>query len=178
MWRKILAVFMLNLVMLLSASCSRGARIARSMYNDREAANAVFDQLLASLESRDEAAVRALFSKTATADEQFEANLTALIELYQGELVSYDDGAGPNVSEGRHPTRKYKLFRASYDVVTSEQEYRFALMIYVKDTETPDNVGIYCLYVIKAEDDPEREFTYWGNGNWAPGIAIETKRET
>lgn len=176
MWRKILAVFMLNLVMLLSASCSRGARIARSMYNDREAANAVFDQLLAALESRDEAAVRALFSKTATADGQFEVNLAALMEFYQGELVSYDDWGGPTVSEGRDSTREYKCLEPTYDVVTSEQEYRFAFRVYTKDTGNPDNVGIYCLYVIKAEEDPS-ESAYWGADNDALGIVIETKRE-
>lgn len=182
MRKRILFGLLLALSLFLLTGCAsiayflRGEYLAQSMRSDRETANAVFEQVLTALEHQDAEAVRTLFSKSATTeDAQFEEDLLALLALYKGKLISYDDWAGPTVQSAHLPEGDYKLLEPTYDVVTSEQKYRFALQIYVENTIDPDHVGIYSLYVIKREDDPN-DSAYWGSGE-LPGITIETERE-
>ena len=140
--------------------------------NDKETANIVFEQIIDAIENQDEDTLRGYFSKTAIAeDDDFEENLLALLDFYKGEIISYDGWSGPIVSEGRENGCHYKYLESTYDVVTSEQEYRFAIMTYVIDTSNQDNIGVYSLYIIKA-DDTDRQFAYWGDGNCTPGIVI------
>lgn len=47
---------------------------------------------------------------------------------------------------------------------------------FLKDSADANNIGVYSLYVVRAEDSDIR-FAYWGDGNWTPGINIDEAKE-
>lgn len=50
--------------------------------------------------------------------------------------------------------RYWKCLYATYDVETTQDQYRFAMEFMLQDTADADNVGIRSLYVIRLADDP------------------------
>ena len=53
--------------------------------------------------------------------------------------------------------------------------YRIAIQSFTVDTANPNNVGIWSLYIIKAEDDEDPYSAYRGDGKYTPGIHINIK---
>lgn len=47
--------------------------------------------------------------------------------------------------------------------IMSETRYLIAARVVMEDNRTPDNIGIWSIYIIRAEDEPDYpEFSYWG----------------
>lgn len=163
-------------IVLLFTSCSMGEM--HMITNDTQIANNSFEEIIDAIQSKNENAFKGLFSKKAiTEDENFDESVLALIDFFEGKIISYNDWGGPQSSQGKNDDgtgRNWKRLRSTYDVETSEQKYRFAIEEFTVDTADPDNVGIRSMYIIKAEDS-DLEFAYWGDGKWTPGITIEKK---
>ena len=68
--------------------------------------------------------------------------------------------------------RYWKCLYATYDVETTQDQYRFAMEFMLQDTADADNVGIRSLYVIRLADDPNPQRAYRGDGEDTPGINI------
>lgn len=152
--------------------------MGRFFKSDREVANERFEQILDTISNQDEKALKKLFSQKAITDtDVFDKSVIKLFDFFQGKVVEYDDRGALGVDGGKNDDgtgRNWKSMQSTYDVETSEGEYRFAIKEYTMDTADRDNIGIYSLYIIKAEDS-DLEFAYWGGGKWVPGINIETK---
>ena len=101
--------------------------------------------------------------------------MDCLFDYYRGEFVSYDDWGGPGVEQSVDNGRKKKEMYSTYDIKTSEQMYRIAIQSFTVDTANPNNVGIWSLYIIKAEDDEDPYSAYRGDGKYTPGIHINIK---
>ena len=82
-----------------------------------------------------------------------------LFDFFKGNVISYDD---PTVgSTGRRNDGKKQIeVVAWFDVTTDEEDYVFFLHLFSMDTFDADNVGLYALRVVKAEER-EREMTAW-----------------
>ena len=78
------------------------------------------------------------------------------------------DGGMNDDGTGRYWTAVY----STYDVETTQDQYRFAMELILRDSADVANVGIRSLYVIRLEDDPEPQFAYRGDGEDTPGINI------
>jgi hypothetical protein len=92
--------------------------------------------------------------------------------LFQGKVTSWDNNGGPVVDETNsygHVTKEVKSF---YNVNTDKQKYIFFLLEYSSDTDHPDNVGLYTLRVIKAENK-KTQLGYWQGMKWSDTIKMQ-----
>ena len=80
--------------------------------------------------------------------------------------------AGPTVSESISDGEYQQEYQCTYDVITTEGVFRFAIGIVVEDSADKDNIGVYALYVIRGENT-DMDFAYGGDGNWNPGIHFD-----
>lgn len=128
--------------------------------NDREAADARLEQVLEAIKNEDKDALKSMFSQTALEEaEDFDDRMEYLFSFFQGEVVSWERFAF-NVSERINHGKMTKRNYVWYKVNTDQQEYYMYFVQWTVDTEHPENVGIYALRVVKAEDD-ERLFCYY-----------------
>lgn len=185
MKRKLAIVIIMNfLCVLLLSSCSGGTMLNKIFGNKKEQffnkeraeENAKMDEVLEAIKNKDNTKLKELFSKNVISQlESFEQNIMDLFDYYQGEVVSYDDWGGSGGEETWDYGNKQKILYLSYDVKTTYKEYRFAIKYIIVDTDVPDNVGIYSLYIIKMEDDIEPQLGYRGDNKFTPGIHIGVK---
>lgn len=148
--------------------------------NDKKVANEVFEKVIEAIQNQDSTTLKSLFSDKALKEAQnVDESIDELFEYFQGEMLSYNDWGGPGVESGKNDDgtgRYWKRLNSTYDVKTSQDEYRFAMEYISKDTADADNVGIRSLYVIKLEDDTDPQFAYRGDGKDTPGININKKK--
>lgn len=146
--------------------------------NEQKIANKKFDEILEALETKDKEQLTALFSKESLrVAEEFDSSVNELFDFFEGEVESYDDWGAQEVSTSYENDEIIQIIESTYDVKTTDCEYRFAIIYIYKDTADSDNVGVKSLYVIKKEDDIDPEYAYWGDGKNTPGININVQNE-
>ena len=168
----------LNIVLLLLSSCSLGgSNMGKHFFTDSEISKKTFEQIIESIYDKDSETLKGMFSKTAImASKDIDANLTDLFNFYNGEYITYDDIGGPMVTDERNADGtggKRKELQSTFNLTSDKGEYQFAIKEYIIDTNNPDNIGIYSLYITNATDS--KSSVYWGDGNWLPGITIMKK---
>ena len=132
------------------------------MTDDRAIANKQFEDLIDAAKMQDADALKALFSQ----------NVLNEVENFEGEMVSYNDWAGPGVTAKNDADGYWKQYYSTYDLETTQDKYRLAMEIITVDTVDADNVGIRSLYIIRFEDDTDQNCAYRGDGAYTPGINI------
>lgn len=176
--RKVYLSLLIILVLLLTSCSSGDSNMVRDLFrkNEREAANERFEELVKAIQNQDSDSLKLLFSEKSLKESQnAEEDIQALLDYFQGEMLSYNDWGGPGARGGMNADgtgRYWKCLYATYDVETTQDQYRFAMEFMLQDTADADNVGIRSLYVIRLEDDPEPQFAYRGDGENTPGINI------
>lgn len=167
----ITAIFSLISILLLSSCSFRGPHFLRRFFdNDDDMANKRFESFLEAIENKDKAGLERMFStKTITEVGNFSEITDELLNFLLGNHVLYDRNGGGGSDEDKDGEHRSKCVYSSYIVKTSEGEYCIAIKEFTIDTSDEDNVGISSLYIINADDTDER-FTYWGDGEWTPGI--------
>lgn len=144
--------------------------------NDKEVANAQMDKILNAIQKKNRTELESMFSKKAIVEaENFDQSISDLFDYFQGDFISYNDWGGPSGDETWDYGNKQKILYLSYDVKTSNQEYRFAIQDFTVDTANKNNVGIWSLYIIKMEDDTNPRYAYGGDDKSTPGINIGIK---
>ena len=168
-------IFAMILMSLLLSSCSLGgANSSKIFTDDRSVANAHFEEILSAIKEQDGETLKSMFSKKALTEAvNIDQTIAELFQMMQGEVQSYDDWGGPTVDDSFEDGERWQSMLSYYDLTTDEQKYRFAIKIYTIDTANPDNVGISSMYVINAKDS-DLEYAYGGDGEWRPGIIIES----
>jgi hypothetical protein len=166
----LIAILIISIITLPLSACSLwGINIpGRFIESDEDVANAKMDKVLAAIKNKDKDSLKLLFSKKAVAESKnLEASVAKLFEFFKGKYISYNDWGGPGVED---TSSGWKRIDSTYDVKTSKGKYRFAIRTMANDPGNEDNIGIYSLYIIKMEDDPYKDYAYWGDGEWTPGI--------
>ena len=109
--------------------------------------------------------------------EDLDGRMDYLYGFIQGDIESWESrvsGAVDGVNNYGHAVLKS---RSWYTIKTDKEDYLFFLYEYIEDTDHPENVGLYMLQVIKAED---RETQFDGGQDiLCPGIyrLAETESE-
>ena len=169
--KKIAECILSLLLVLFSCSCSWNRGII--MHDDRSIANEEFEKILQAVQIGDSDMLIELFSQKSIQNlKEFDKCVDELFEYFEGEVESYNDWGGPYVETIRENNQIFQLMESSYDVKTSECEYRFAVTYVVEDTNDSSNVGIQSIYVINSEYDTDLQYAYWGDGKNTPGINI------
>jgi hypothetical protein len=160
MWKKII-IMLLIINMLLLSSCSIGGLITKmsNVDNDEKDADARFVQVLKVINNKDKVALKAMFSKQALDKAgDIDGGMDYVFNLFQGKVVSWNNGGGPIVYGSINYGHITKEVNSFYTVDTDKQKYLFFLFEYTVDTDHHDNVGLYTLRVVKAEDE-ETQFS-------------------
>ena len=125
--------------------------------NSIEKAEVHVKQVIEALQNRNKDALRAMFSKKAlTEAEDIDGRMDYLFDFFQGKVISLDpqgDGGSDTIDFGH----EIKEMKAWFYINTDKQKYLIYIFEYVVDTDHPDNVGLYMLQIIKAEDR-DKEF--------------------
>ena len=171
--QKIILIIIVLLSMIFNSCSLAGPHMTERLFDtDNDVANAHMDKILEALENGDKESIKAMFSENAIAvADDFDKSVDELFEYYEGEYTSYEDG-GMSTENAYSDGEEQQIFDLSYDVTTSVREYRFSVLEYITDDADPDNEGIWSLYIIKMEDDPQPEYSYRGDGKRTPGIHI------
>jgi len=121
--------------------------------DDGQKADARLEQVIEGIENQDKDALKAMFSEQALDEaKDFDERMDYLFEFVKGNIESWKAIVSGAVSETNHYGHKVKKSRSWYTVTTDKEEYLFFLVEYTEDTDHPENVGLYMLQVIKAED--------------------------
>jgi hypothetical protein len=124
--------------------------------NDDKEAEAILVHVIEAIKNQDKDALRAMFSKQAADDaDDFDGGANHLFGFIQGKIDSWKKLDGPTVFESNDYGHKKKEVSSYYYVNTDKQKYFFLLLDYPVDTDHPDNVGLYMLLVVKAEDEKD-----------------------
>lgn len=113
------------------------------------------EQVMDAIETKDTNALKALFSKNALdAAVDFEENAEILFEFFQDGIVSMEKSGGPGVYESKSSKKgeHLKLIRSYYYIQVETETYFLLMRDYPIDISNPDNVGLYLLLVVKAEE--------------------------
>lgn len=155
--KQIIAAFVL-LTAILLCSCSGGKQ---SITDDGgSTTDACLEQVLGSLAGSDTDALKAAFSNQALSEaKDFEAQADRLLELFCGTTESWERTGLISTEETVDGKQTSKQI-AWYTVITDEDTFRFFLLNRSEDTADTDNVGLYSLWAVKAEDE-ETYFTDW-----------------
>ena len=151
--------------------CSCGEGVGRIMIfdNNNKKADARMEKLLEAITSKDEDALKKLFSKQALNDAvNFDDGMDYLFELIQGNIVSWKQErfSSDGLSEDG---KKYTKLFTWYTVVTEKNKYLFFTSDYIVNTINPDNIGYYTLRAIKKVAD-EISFDVSWDDLEVPGI--------
>ena len=144
----------------------------RSDMTNAQQADYIFEKIICAIEADDTLALRELFStSTVNNIDSFDEDIKTLVDFFEGKMVSYKR-YGPGSNESKEGTFRTKDVFASFDVTTDSAQYRIAIRFCAVDSQNAENIGVYSLYIIKAENS-DTEVAYWGNDVWNPGINIE-----
>ena len=143
----------LFLAVLILACCSTVlTSCANFSKSDIEKSNEHLEKVLLAIQNEDTDFLKSLFSKKALSEvEDFDSGVQRLFGFFDGDVISYEyqaTGIDDQKSNGIRITKK----RWWYTVSTGTGEYLFFFLEYPRDEADPDNVGLYMLQVIKAED--------------------------
>lgn len=170
--KKIALLFIL--ITMLSFSCGCGAGNAKKFFlSETHVVDYYTEIFLDAVEAQDVDQIKTLFAPNAlTADDDFDESVDELFSYYEGQHESFGEGKGTQSSTQRSDGNARKEIEGTYDISTDKDDYRIAIKYVYIDTATPDNVGIWCVYIIKHEDDPNQGYAYRGDLKDTPGINI------
>ena len=144
--------------------------------SDDQIAKEKLDAVLQALEIEDSEALKKLFSPKAISEsDNFENDLQALFDYFDGVTVSVGEYSPLHVSKKRDEDLERKIIYSTYDIQTDKQTYRIAMQDIIYNTYEENNVGIYSLYIIIMSEDTDPTYAYNGDGKYTPGINIGIK---
>lgn len=135
--------------------------------------DALLSELLNAVKSNDAAAGCSLFAEAARRElGDMTQEVTDLMEYLQGNDFLFECTAGPTGREDRENGEYRKTETTGYEIFSEAQTYRLAMRSVTVDTAQPENVGIWSLSVIRADEDPSPEYSYVGDATYRTGIFI------
>ncbi|MBR2902901.1 MAG: DUF5104 domain-containing protein [Clostridia bacterium] len=170
--KKIALLFIL--ITMLSFFCGCGAGNAKKIFlSETHVVDYYTEVFLDAVEAQDVDQIKTLFAPNAlTADDDFDESVVELFSYYEGNHEPFGEGKGTQSSTQKSDGNVRKEIEGTYDVSTDKGDYRIAIKYVYIDTVTPDNEGIWCVYIIKHEDDPNQDYAYRGDLKDTPGINI------
>lgn len=156
MRRTQILIYMLIIAISLSSCGNIFTNVDDSFDNDQKNAEATIKKIVHAINKKDKELMKDLFSKKAMSESSEISNqIDELFNHVQGEIVEWDDGGGPEISEDYEYGLVSKEYILGVDIKTTEKNYTILVIENVIDEEDSDNVGIYSLQIIDKEDETE-----------------------
>lgn len=134
------------------------------------------DLLLRAIETCSTDDLLTLFAPNALAKaENMDVMISQLYAYCSTTFGNYDNRDALNAeTDWEYGARVTRLY-ATYDVESSSGKYRFAFLYVSHDTQCPENIGLWSVYVIDWDEDTDTDFAYRGDHLYKPGIHIGVK---
>lgn len=144
-------ILILNIITLMIAV---GVEISVLTHKDNgQIADEHLTQVIEAIENHDKEALRAMFSKQAFNEaEDLDGRIDYLFDFVKGDIESWESIVSGALDGSYNHGHIVEKVRSWYTVTTDKEKYLFFLLEYQEDTDHPENVGLYMLQVIKAED--------------------------
>ncbi len=146
----------------------------RPFMSMRKQTDALITELLSYMENQDQAAFLAQFAPNIISDpDMLEQQCAELFQFFSGTVES-QTWKGAHRSGSKELDQYHNETTVSYDIVTTEDHYRIAMIFCAEDNYDDGNLGLYSFYIIRFENtDPSH--SYGGDSNWTPGINVVTE---
>ncbi len=158
---RIFIILLLSLSLFIFTSCSTGGdrtEMLNESKNEQDIKS--IEQILSFIEKKESEGLKAIFSKTAIREDvNLDYEIEYLFNFFKGEVVSYEE-SGVGESETNENGIKTKKVRSFYEVETNVEKYLVFLFEVAVDTNNPENLGVYSLRIIRAEDE-DTHFKSW-----------------
>ena len=159
-------------------------QIKNAYKGNEEVAMDCMRQFIDKTEKKDREGIKSLFSDKALEESKtMDEDIDYLFEYYKGEnqtKIEKLDSAW--VSTDRDYGKREKTIITDYDIETTEEKYRLAILYYIENTFNKGEEGLSSIYIIRFEDDTHASFihddgtpgihSYGGDGKWTYGINI------
>lgn len=173
--KKIFKIAFILSIALMLYSCSSGS-IANT--DDRTIINNKFEEVLTAIQTEDKKMLISLFSEETRENvENLEQAAEELFKYFNGDVEEYDDRGTLLTDDSKDYGKVSKEIDGTFDVKTTECEYRFTIKYISIDELNANNIGIQSLYIIKADDDTNKINAYWGDHKYTSGINIGIKNQ-
>lgn len=133
----------------------------------------VVHQLLDAAAAGDVEAIVSLFAPNALQETgDLTQDAAAFAAYLQGTQFAFErehNNVGKSWNYGTYRQEE----QTCYAITSEMQTYRLAMLAITYDDETPDDVGIWSLSLIRSEDDPRPERTYAGDCLFHSGIFLD-----
>lgn len=150
-----------------------GCFLSLPFKTDNEISLESITALTSAIANKESLNVKNLFSVGQISEiENFDNDIKLLEQYFTGSVTNIKKSA-LSAENGLDGDWKEKYISASYEVKTTDDDYRLALKLCAIDTKYKENIGIWSLYVIKESKITYPEYAYWGDGKDKPGINIE-----
>lgn len=169
---KRIIILLLIASMFFLCSCSLGGSRVQMLNkdNDEGKADARLEQIIEAIKNKDKDSLKKIFSKQAINEaEDLDGRIDYLFDFVQGNIESWETIVHGNAYESINHGSRIKKSSSWYYVNTDKQKYLFFFLDNTIDTDHPENVGVYMLQVIKAEDK-ETQFDGGGLKTGCAGI--------
>ena len=156
-WLKTMLLLLLMILVIFALiSCSIGGSRTEMLNNSNveKDTEARLEQIVEAISRMDKETLEALFSEKARSDSgDIDENINSLFDFIQGTINTWEKASGSTVFESNDYSHKTKEVSSYYYVNTDIQKYFILLRDYPVDTDNPDNVGVYMLLVVRADDE-------------------------
>ena len=135
-----LSTIMILMLLILSMFLFSGCKFLDS---DNDSAERNLKELINKIQSRDRNEIKGLFAtNVVTSIEGFDESIDELFAYFNGDYVSHiSGGLGSEYDKNDGVSREFH--NMSYDITTTVQVYRVALVWYMEDTGDANNIGIW-----------------------------------
>jgi hypothetical protein len=141
-----------------------------NIQSDEEEADARLEQIIDAIKSKDKDSLKTIFSEQALDEaEDLDGRMDYLFDFIQGNIESWETIVNGTTTESINYGSRVKKSSSWYYVYTDKQKYLIFFLECTIDTDHPENVGVYMLQVIKAEDK-ETQFDGGGPDTRCAGI--------
>jgi len=173
-----LGLLFITIVLFLSSCSLCGSRTQMlSKDNDEGKADDRLKQIIEAIKSKDKDSLKTMFSKQALNEaEDIDVRMDYLFNFVKGNIESWKTIVHGATTESIDHGSIIKKSSSWYDVNTDKQKYLIFFLECTIDTDHPENVGVYMLQVIKAEDK-ETQFDGGGPKTRCAGIYHPTAKE-
>lgn len=130
--------------------------LEKEMFNrfygtESQQVEAIFEEMIPIIESRDQAAMKKLFADSVIADiETLDSDISALFDSYQGEMISYKR-LGTYTSGSKKDDKYIKTIHGRVNVTTTVGVFTLGFEVCTINTHEPENIGIVCVYLVSTE---------------------------
>ena len=150
MIKKIKFIILIVVIISLSSCTFLGERLPD---DTGKKSDARLEQIIKIINKKDKEAMKNIFSENALNEAiDIDERIIYLFDFIDGEIISWGKHIGASSSESVNHGKREKSSMAWYNVDTDNQQFLIAFIEWLIDTENPENVGVYMLYVIKSED--------------------------